>query len=97
MYPSVRADEVVLGVDSHRDVHVAAVVSTVGQVLAVERFPTTAIGYRDLAEWARGHGAVRRAGVESSGNYGAALSRFLLSVGIAVVEAPGPGRAASVS
>ncbi|WP_444545650.1 IS110 family transposase [Streptomyces violascens] len=89
-----RGGEVVLGVDSHRDVHVAAVVSTVGEVLAVERFPTTASGYRNLVEWALCRGVVRRAGVESSGNYGAALSRYLLSVGIAAVEAPGPGRSA---
>ncbi|MEU5951507.1 IS110 family transposase [Streptomyces sp. NPDC047525] len=83
-----------LGVDSHRDVHVAAVVSMLGQALATERFPTTASGYRDLVEWACGWGVVHRAGVESSGNYGAALSRHLLSAGIEVVEAPGPGRSA---
>ncbi|PKV84345.1 transposase [Streptomyces sp. TLI_146] len=39
-------------------------------------------------------GVVRRAGVEGSGNYGAALSRYLLSRGIDVLEAPGPGRSA---
>ncbi|MGW6904819.1 IS110 family transposase [Streptomyces sp. NPDC054940] len=87
-------DEVVLGVDTHRDVHVAAVVSLAGQVLGVDRFPTTASGYRRLAEWAGQWGAVRRAGVECSGNYGAALSRHLLAQGITVVEAPGPGPAA---
>ncbi|MFE0257516.1 IS110 family transposase [Streptomyces sp. NPDC059010] len=90
----MNADEVILGVDTHRDVHVAAVVSMTGNVLAVERFLTTASGYRQLAEWAGRWGAVCRAGVECSGNYGAALSRYLLSQGIAVVEAPGPGRSA---
>ncbi|MFD7178058.1 IS110 family transposase [Streptomyces sp. NPDC059929] len=39
-------------------------------------------------------GVVRRAGVEGSGNYGAALSRYLLAQGIEVIEAPGPGRSA---
>lgn len=87
-------DEVVLGVDTHRDVHVAAVVSLTGHVLGVDRFPATASGYGRLADWAGRWGAVRRAGVECSGNYGAALSRHLLTEGITVVEAPGPGLAA---
>nr|WSW65752.1 IS110 family transposase [Streptomyces sp. NBC_00995] len=90
----MNTDEVILGVDTHRDVHVAAVISMTGQILAVERFLTTASGYRQLAEWAGRWGPVRRAGVECSGNYGAALSRYLLSQGIVVFEAPGPGRSA---
>lgn len=90
----VNTEEVILGVDTHRDVHVAAVVSMTGKALAVERFSTTADGYRRLAEWAGRWGAIRRAGVECSGNYGAALSRYLMSLGITVLEAPGPGRSA---
>ena len=37
-------DEVVLGVDTHKDVHVAAVVTVVGLVLASSSFPATAAG-----------------------------------------------------
>nr|WP_244943175.1 hypothetical protein [Streptomyces inhibens] len=37
----------------------------------------TAAGYRELLEWARGLGGVRRAGVEGTGSFGAALSRYL--------------------
>lgn len=85
-------DEVVLGVDTHRDVHVAAALSMVGQTLAVESFPATASGYEQLAQWALQFGSLRRAGVECSGNYGASLARHLLSLGITVLEAPGPGR-----
>ncbi|MER6572841.1 IS110 family transposase [Streptomyces sp. NPDC001093] len=91
---SSNADEVILGVDTHRDTHVAAVLSKAGNVLAAESFPATASGYRQLVEWAVRLGVVRRAGVECSGNYGAALSRYLLSQGIEVIEAPGPGRSA---
>ncbi|MGW4985584.1 hypothetical protein [Streptomyces mirabilis] len=64
--------EVVLGVDAHRDADVAAVLSLVGAVIDTEVFPATA-----LLEWARGLGAVRRAGVEGTGSLGAALSRYL--------------------
>ncbi|WP_406502940.1 IS110 family transposase [Streptomyces sp. NBC_00212] len=84
----------ILGVDTHRDTHVAAVMSLTGKTLAVQSFAATALGYRQLVQWATQLGVVRRAGVEGSGNYGAALSRYLLSQGIDVIEAPGPGRSA---
>ncbi|MFJ4333029.1 MULTISPECIES: hypothetical protein [unclassified Streptomyces] len=48
--PPVRR-EVVLGVDTHGEVHVAAVVSPLGKVLDTEFFP--AVGYRRLLVWAR--------------------------------------------
>ncbi|MEV0258872.1 transposase [Streptomyces sp. NPDC050732] len=65
-----------------------------GKTLGIDRFPATASGYRQLNAWAGKLGGIKRAGVESSGNYGAALSRYLLSQGIEVLEAPGPGRSA---
>ncbi|MFE0722588.1 transposase [Streptomyces sp. NPDC058828] len=65
-----------------------------GRTLGTERFPAAVSGYQQLHAWATQLGDIRRAGVESSGNYGAALSRYLLSQGIEVLEAPGPGRAA---
>ncbi|WP_435865717.1 IS110 family transposase [Streptomyces xanthochromogenes] len=88
------AHEVILGVDTHRDFHVAAMVSMTGRVLAVRRFSATATGYRQLAQWSSQFGVVRRAGVEGTGSYGAALSRYLLSQGIDVIEVPGLGRSA---
>lgn len=45
--PLVRR-EVVLGVDTHGEVHVAAVVSPLGKILGTESFPATAVGYRQL-------------------------------------------------
>ncbi|WTT96115.1 IS110 family transposase [Streptomyces sp. NBC_00076] len=50
-----------------------------GTVLATDEFPATAAGYCDLLKWARKSGAVRRAGVEGTGSYGASLSRYLLA------------------
>jgi hypothetical protein len=47
------AGEVVLGVDTHQGVHVAAVLSALGAVLATDEFPVTAAGYRDLLKRAR--------------------------------------------
>ena len=79
-------DEVVLGVDTHKDVHVAAVLTSLGVLLATSSFPTTAEGYRQMLAWARGFGAVNRAGVECTGSYGAALFRHLCSEAVIVIE-----------
>lgn len=80
------AGEVILGVDTHRDAHVAAVLSVTGAVLATDEFPATAAGYRDLLKWARKLGGVGRAGVEGTGSYGASLSRYLLAQGVDVFD-----------
>ena len=42
---------IVGGVDTHRDVNVAAVVDMNGGLLGVESFPTTADGHRCLSSW----------------------------------------------
>jgi len=87
------APEVILGVDTHKDLHVAAVLSATGGLLAVDTFPTTAAGYRKLLSWARSHGVLSRAGVEGTSSYGAAVARALTAAGITVVEVNQPDRA----
>ncbi|MFD4946159.1 transposase [Streptomyces sp. NPDC058409] len=84
--------EVVLGVDTHRDVHVAAVLSLVGAVMDTRSFPSTAVGYGELWEWVGRLGTVRLAGVEGSSSYGAALSRYLLARRVEVFEVSRPDR-----
>ncbi|MGW7527267.1 IS110 family transposase [Streptomyces sp. NPDC054783] len=91
--PPVRG-EVVLGVDTHGEVHVAAVISLLGKTLGTESFPATAAGYRQLLVWARKRGTVRRAGVEGTGTFGAGLSRYLLAQQIQVFEVNRPDRSA---
>jgi transposase len=86
--------EVVLGVDTHGEVHVAAVVSPLGKVLGTESFPATSAGYRRMLVWARKLGTVRRAGVEGTGTFGAGLSRYLLAEHVQVYEVNRPDRAA---
>lgn len=87
------AEDVILGVDTHKDVHVAAVVTMLGVLLAHQEFPVTAAGYRQLHAWASSFGALRRAGVECTGSYGAALTRFLTQENIQVIEVNQPDRA----
>jgi transposase len=86
-------EEVILGVDTHKDIHVAVVISGVGVLLDSRDFPTTATGYRELLRWARAHGAVQRAGVEGTASYGAALARMLHCEGILVIEVNQPDKA----
>ncbi|MGW2787722.1 IS110 family transposase [Streptomyces populi] len=85
--------EMVLGVDTHKDVHVAAVTDQLGRVLGSSPFQATAVGYDELLSWAREFGDVRRAGVEGTGSYGAGLARYLLSQGVQVTEVNRPDRA----
>ncbi|MFE6456621.1 IS110 family transposase [Streptomyces cinereoruber] len=92
MIPTSHADrhkakgEVVLGVDTHRDAHVAAVLSLTGEVVGAETFSATSVGYRELLEWSSRLGTVRRAGVEGTGSFGAALSRYLLAADVEVFD-----------
>jgi transposase len=84
--------EVVLGVDTHLDFHVAVVLDHLGRRLGEAEVETTLKGYRDLVSWAEGFGRVRCAGVEGTGSYGAGLARHLKAMGIAVVEVERPKR-----
>ncbi|HEU5429034.1 MAG TPA: IS110 family transposase [Actinocrinis sp.] len=83
----------ILGVDTHKDVHVAAVITMLGASLAQQEFPATAMGYRQLIAWARSFGTLQRAGVECTGSYGIALTRALYRDGIDVIEVNQPDRA----
>ena len=87
------AGEVVLGVDTHKDLHAAAVINPLGVLLSSEIFPATAAGYRALLVWAGRFGTVRRAGVECTGSYGAALARHLRAAGVKVIEVNQPDKA----
>jgi transposase len=86
-------DDVVLGVDTHKQTHTAAVITLLGSLLATATFPTTAAGYRELVAWARGFGTLRRAGVEGTGSYGATLTRSLRSEHVDVIEVNQPDKA----
>ena len=74
------------GVDTHRDVHVAAVVDTAGRVLASAPFRADVTGYEQLGDWLQSYGSVARVGVEGTGSYGAGLTRHFMSIGVEVVE-----------
>ncbi|MCP4383596.1 MAG: IS110 family transposase [Hyphomicrobiales bacterium] len=82
------------GIDTHKDVHVAAVVDDLGAEIATRAFPATADGYRDLAGWLTSHDEVDRVGVEGCGSWGAGIARHLSVAGVTVVEINRPNRQA---
>ncbi|MEZ5253795.1 MAG: transposase [Microthrixaceae bacterium] len=84
--------EVIVGVDTHAEIHVAVAIDHVGRVLGELEIPTTRCGYRQLCTWARQFGDVRRAGVEGTGTYGAGLAAFMAADGIEVIEVNRPNR-----
>jgi transposase len=54
----LESGQVIGGVDTHKDVHVAAVIDHHGQLVGTRSFDTTARGYRALSAWLSDHGEV---------------------------------------
>jgi len=84
--------EVILGVDTHLDVHVGVVIDAVGRVKGTLSIETNPSGYEQLLAWARSFGQLNRAGIEGTGSYGAGLTRFLEENGVAIIEINRPNR-----
>jgi transposase len=74
------------GFDCHTDVHVGATLDSLGRLLGTESFAATPAGYRKARAWLASFGRVIAVGVESTGSFGAALTRFLSDHGLRVIE-----------
>ncbi|WP_062714529.1 IS110 family transposase [Streptomyces regalis] len=81
---------VVAGIDTHTDLHQAAVIDTVGRQLATEAFATTPEGDQELLDWLRFHAQVLAVGVEGTGAFGAGLARILSANDVTVAEVDRP-------
>jgi transposase len=80
------------GVDTHKDLHVAAVVDNLDRVLASQCFATTRHGYKQMLAWMRSFGSLQRIGIEATGTYGAGLLRYMQNAGVEVLEVTTPDR-----
>ena len=87
-----RGAQLVIGVDTHQDEHVAVAIDGQGVRIGERRSPATTWGYGDLEQWSRDLGEVSAFGVEGTGSYGAGLARFLIGRGHSVVEVNRPDR-----
>lgn len=83
---------VVGGVDTHKELHVAAIVDQHNRVLGSEYFPTTRHGYKTMLKWMRTFGQLQRVGVECTGSYGAGLLRYLQRAEVEVLEVTAPDK-----
>ena len=72
--PETTEVAVILGVDTHLDLHVGVAVDHLGRRLGKASVPTTAKGYEELLRWAEGFGPVGRVGIEGPSSYGALCS-----------------------
>src|SRR5215213_10817925 len=84
--------EVILGVDTRLEFHVAVAVDHFGRRLGESSVQTTVKGYEKLLCWAVGFGPLRCAGVEGTSSYGAGLARHLRTRGIEVLKVERPER-----
>jgi transposase len=86
--------DVVVGVDTHKDQHVAVALDGLGGRLTEPLIvDATNDGYAELLAWACGLGSVHTFAVEGCGSYGIGLARFLRRHGHPPVEVARPPRA----
>jgi len=86
--------DVVIGVDTHKECHTAAIVDRFGGVAETFEFGANRAGYRSVLQRVAAHNGVRVWGVEGTGSYGAGLTVFLVEAGERVVEVERPERSA---
>lgn len=80
------AGRIVVGVDTHKDQHVAAAVDPSEGVIATASFGNDGPGHAALAAWAAALGPVAAFGIEGTGSWGKALTTALTDAGATVIE-----------
>lgn len=78
--------KITVGVDTHKHVHVAVAIDSLGVRLGELNVAVDTGGYRQLAVWAEAWGVVDAFGVEGTGSYGVGLASYLRRRGHRVVE-----------
>jgi transposase len=85
-------ESIVVGVDTHKYVHVAVALDARGRRLGALTVAADPGGYEQLLEWSRGLGELDRFGVEGCGSYGQGVVSFLRRHGLRPIEAGRPDR-----
>ena len=84
--------QVIIGVDTHKDQHVAVAIDGRGVRLDEKHVPVALCGYEELERWSRSLGQIHAFGIEGTGSYGAGLARFLTDRSHTIVEVNRPDR-----
>jgi len=91
---ALERSDVIVGVDTHKDQHVAVAIDGLGGLVGEPLFiDATNDGYAELLAWALARGPVHVFAVEGCGSYGIGLARFLRRHGHPPVEVARPPRA----
>ena len=77
---------VIVGVDTHKHIHVAVALDALGARLATCSASADRAGYMELVAWARALGIVEAFGIEGTGSYGVGFASFVRRHAIRVVE-----------
>jgi transposase len=87
MNPDPRRHRVVIGVDTHKYVHVAVALDAIGGRLGEGSFAADRNGYQQLIEWALAFGGKQLTfAIEGTGSYGAGLTAAVRRRDVGVVE-----------
>lgn len=86
MTDTIEARKVIIGVDTHKHIHVAVAVDTWGTRLDARSFSADSGGYRQLIAWAEDLGPLETFGIEGTGSYGAGLTSAVRRSGYRVIE-----------
>jgi transposase len=81
-----RSTWVIVGVDTHKHVHVAVAINLLGARLGTCSAPADRAGYTELLTWARTLGTLEAFGIEGTGSYGVGLASFVRRQAVRVVE-----------
>lgn len=84
--PEVPARKVIVGVDTHKYLHVAVAIDRHGARLGDLSISADSGGYAQLEAWAHALGRIDSFGIEGTGSYGAGLTSFLRRCGHRIVE-----------
>lgn len=75
-----------IGVDAHKQIHVAVAVDDAGREIARWRGANSSDGWHDLVRWAAALPQPQAWGIEGAWNYGRGLAQHLVGAGAAVSE-----------
>ena len=81
-----QARKVIVGVDTHKHVHVAVAIDTWEIRLGDQSFVADSGGYQALVTWAETHGRIETFGIEGTGSYGAGRASTVRRAGHRIVE-----------
>lgn len=84
---------IVAGIDTHGAAHHVAVLDEQGKHVGDKEFPASAAGYSQIINYLTGHGQVVEVRVESTGSYGAKLTRRVRLAGLKLIEVNSGDRA----